>query len=77
MNSGEMMVLCGLAGWFASPMVLAYTLLMGIAFHVFVLIHEEPTNLKRFGQDYAQYCREVNRWLPIPKSGRLNVSRRD
>ncbi len=34
---------------------------------VFVLFHEEPRLGRRFGEEYAAYCRVVGRWFP--KSG--------
>ena len=30
----------------------------------FILLYEEPNLRDRFGDDYAEYCRNVNRWLP-------------
>ena len=68
-NCGELMVVLGLSGWFASPAVLAYTVLAGLAFHLFIVLYEEPKHLKRFGPGYAQYRRDVNRWIPNLKVG--------
>ena len=34
--------------------------------HVFVLVYEEPALTAQFGESYAQYRSEVNRWLPRP-----------
>jgi len=45
-------------------------ILLGFAFwalmHVFVLVYEEPTLTAQFGDSYARYRAEVNRWLPRP-----------
>ena len=40
--------------------------LMWLAFHVFVLLYEEPTLRATFGAEYDAYCRRVPRWLPRP-----------
>ena len=51
---------------FGSPSVLLYALLVALAFHVFVLLYEEPTLRATFGAEYDAYCRRVPRWLPRP-----------
>ena len=51
---------------FGSPSVLLYALLVALAFHVFVLLYEEPTLRSTFGAEYDAYCRRVPRWLPRP-----------
>ena len=55
--------------------------LLGFAFwalmHVFVLVYEEPTLTAQFGESYAQYRSEVNRWLPQPFRGRSRELDRD
>jgi protein-S-isoprenylcysteine O-methyltransferase Ste14 len=56
---GEVLVL-------GSPAVLAWAVLVAIAFHVFVLVYEEPTLRATFGAEYDAYCRRVPRWLPRP-----------
>ena len=30
----------------------------------FILLYEEPTLRRLFGDDYVEYCRNVHRWLP-------------
>jgi protein-S-isoprenylcysteine O-methyltransferase Ste14 len=30
----------------------------------FILVYEEPTLRRLFSEDYAEYCRNVRRWLP-------------
>jgi protein-S-isoprenylcysteine O-methyltransferase Ste14 len=40
----------------------------GAILHAFILYYEEPTLQRLFGADYAEYCRNVHRWLPrLPK----------
>jgi protein-S-isoprenylcysteine O-methyltransferase Ste14 len=57
-------VLVGQGLWFGSGSVLAYALGMAVAFHLFVVGHEEPTLRRKFGADYDAYCRRVSRWIP-------------
>lgn len=35
-----------------------------LAVTAFVLVYEEPTLRRLFGEDYVDYCRNVRRWLP-------------
>jgi protein-S-isoprenylcysteine O-methyltransferase Ste14 len=35
-----------------------------IGVHLFVCLYEEPTLRKRYGQEYAEYKRNVPRWVP-------------
>ncbi|HEX9163118.1 MAG TPA: isoprenylcysteine carboxylmethyltransferase family protein [Thermoanaerobaculia bacterium] len=37
---------------------------MWVATTLFIVIYEEPTLRRLFGDDYARYCRNVHRWLP-------------
>jgi len=37
---------------------------VGLGVHLFVVFYEEPTLRKKFGANYQQYCRNVNRWWP-------------
>ena len=30
----------------------------------FILVYEEPTLRRLFGEDYIEYCRHVRRWIP-------------
>jgi protein-S-isoprenylcysteine O-methyltransferase Ste14 len=57
-------LLLGQALLFGSPTVLLYTLVVALAFHVFVVLYEEPTLRRQFGAEYEAYCRTVPRWLP-------------
>jgi protein-S-isoprenylcysteine O-methyltransferase Ste14 len=40
------------------------TLAVALGIHLFVMFYEEPTLRRKFGADYEEYCRNVNRWLP-------------
>jgi protein-S-isoprenylcysteine O-methyltransferase Ste14 len=60
------------AGWIglwivfghASPEVIAAVAATALGVHLFVIFYEEPTLRSKFGDDYADYCRNVNRWRP-------------
>jgi protein-S-isoprenylcysteine O-methyltransferase Ste14 len=57
-------MLIGQALFFASPGLLLYAGLVALAFHVFVLLYEEPTLRAAYGEEYEAYCRRVPRWIP-------------
>jgi protein-S-isoprenylcysteine O-methyltransferase Ste14 len=57
-------MLLGQALLFASPAVLAYAAAVALAFHIFVVVYEEPTLRATFGAEYDAYCQRVARWLP-------------
>jgi len=48
----------------ASVRVLGYGLLIWLAFHLFVLLYEEPTLRATYGNEYEQFCANVPRWIP-------------
>ena len=60
------------AGWIglwvilghASPTAIALVVAAALGIHLFVILYEEPTLRAKFGPDYEQYCRNVNRWWP-------------
>ena len=49
---------------FGSAALLAYGILIWLAFHLFVLGYEEPTLGRTYGEEYERYCKAVPRWLP-------------
>ncbi len=49
---------------YQSPLLLAWPAVLFPTFHLFVVLHEEPTLRARFGESYAAYRRAVPRWLP-------------
>jgi protein-S-isoprenylcysteine O-methyltransferase Ste14 len=56
-----------LVGWSLlaeSPLLAGYTVVVGIAFHLRVVLYEEPTLLKLFGEEWMRYATSVPRWLP-------------
>lgn len=60
------------AGWIglwvvfghASAVAIAVVVVVGLCVHLFVVFYEEPTLRRKFGADYEQYRRNVNRWWP-------------
>jgi len=64
MNVGEVAVFLALAAWFGSWALAAYALLGWLAFHLFVVLYEEPRLARQFGGRYDAYRREVERWIP-------------
>jgi protein-S-isoprenylcysteine O-methyltransferase Ste14 len=50
--------------FFGSPAVLLYAAIVALVFHAFVVVYEEPTLRRTFGDEYEAYCRAVPRWIP-------------
>ena len=50
--------------FFGSPRVLEYGIAVWVAFHLFVLIYEEPVLRRTYGPEYEQFCANVPRWIP-------------
>jgi protein-S-isoprenylcysteine O-methyltransferase Ste14 len=60
-------VLTLVLGWsllFGSPMLAAYVVVLATAFHLRVILYEEPRLTASFGPDFERYCATVPRWLP-------------
>ncbi|MGH7538001.1 MAG: methyltransferase family protein [Gemmatimonadales bacterium] len=56
-----------LAGWgllLRSPAILLLSFVMLGGAHLFVVLYEEPTLERRFGNEYQLYRKDVRRWLP-------------
>lgn len=73
-NPGYVAVVAMIAGqalFFGETRVLVYALLVAVAFHLFVILYEEPTLRACYGAEYERYCRDVPRWTP-----RLRPARR-
>ncbi len=47
-----------------------YALVVGICFHLFIRLYEEPHLKRVFGKEYEDYCVQVGRWLPRPRRRR-------
>ncbi len=44
--------------------ILAYSVLVWLGFHIFIVGYEEPTLRKSFEAEYEAFCASVPRWLP-------------
>ena len=64
MYLGDLLVLMGESLLFESALLVFYTLLMLCVFHLFIVLHEEPTLRRKFGESYERYRTAVPRWIP-------------
>jgi protein-S-isoprenylcysteine O-methyltransferase Ste14 len=71
MYVGVALVIVGEAILFRSVRVLEYSVFMLSAAHTFVVLYEEPTLRRQFGESYEEYRRTVPRWIPKFKSKSL------
>ena len=62
MYNGVLAALIGEAWFFSSATVLWYAAFVLIAFHLFVVLYEEPTLESLFQESYRAYRRSVPRW---------------
>ncbi|MGH8551463.1 MAG: methyltransferase family protein [Methylococcales bacterium] len=57
-----------LLGWvlsFGSIVLLAYAIVTLVAFHLQVVLHEEPGLARTYGREWEQYASRVPRWLKL------------
>jgi protein-S-isoprenylcysteine O-methyltransferase Ste14 len=54
-----------------------YAGLVWLVSHLFVVVYEEPTLRRTFGDEYAEFCANVPRWIPRlrPWNGPAKVGR--
>ena len=64
MYLGVALAILGEAVIFRSAHVAEYAALMLLTAHVFVVLYEEPTLQRQFGESYEEYRRRVPRWIP-------------
>ena len=57
-------VLLGEALVFEARVLAVYAAGAFAAFYLFILLYEEPTLRRQFGDGYRRYCAEVSRWFP-------------
>lgn len=64
MYVGVTMILIGEAIFFQSILLLwVYSLVVFVAFNLFIILVEEPRLRKDFGKEYNEYCKKVRRWI--------------
>jgi protein-S-isoprenylcysteine O-methyltransferase Ste14 len=66
MYVGILVLLIGWALWAGSWMLACYTALLGVAFHLRVVLYEEPRLRSQFPEEWEAYARRTPRWLPNP-----------
>lgn len=64
MYLGVLLALVGEALFFESAVLGFYAAVVALAFHLFVVLLEEPTLRSSFGADYDRYRASVPRWIP-------------
>ena len=64
MYLGAGLALAGAALFYESGALGAYAVGFLLVMHLFVVLHEEPTLRRTFGDAYAAYCTRIHRWLP-------------
>jgi len=64
MYFGAGLALAGAAIFYGSLPLLGYVGLFLVATHSFVVLYEEPTLMRLFGEQYRAYQMRVRRWLP-------------
>jgi protein-S-isoprenylcysteine O-methyltransferase Ste14 len=64
MYVGILVLLIGWALWAGSWMLACYAALVGVAFHLRVVLYEEPRLRSQFPDEWNAYVRAVPRWLP-------------
>lgn len=62
MYVGIPIALIGEAWWLRSGAMAAYAGVVGGAFHLRVVLNEEPALRRLFGAEFDAYCRRVRRW---------------
>ena len=61
-------VLWGEAVFFMSQAVLIEAAIFFLLANLFVMLYEEPTLRRKFGDSYKNYTQTVGRWIPKPPS---------
>lgn len=72
MYVGVIILVVGWSVLLTSPVLMCYALILGVGFHIRVLIHEEPWLESQFGNEWREYRSAVGRWVPrlTPWNGR-------
>ena len=64
MYVGVVMLVFGWSLFFQSPLLLSYTALLAITFHIRVVRYEEHKLNALFGEEWKAYKKSVSRWMP-------------
>ena len=63
MYIGVILILVGESIFSRSQSLWIYSLIIFIAFNVFIVGFEEPRLRSDFGEEYRAYCKKVRRWM--------------
>jgi protein-S-isoprenylcysteine O-methyltransferase Ste14 len=63
MYVGVLLILIGWTAAFRTPALVVYTIAMAIAFHLRVVLHEEPWLSRTFPGEWPAYKSQVPRWV--------------
>ena len=69
MYIGVALAIAGQAALFRRVHLVEYAAGMLLIAHVFVILYEEPTLRRQFGESYEEYRRSVPRWIPKFRAG--------
>lgn len=72
MYIGVALAILGQAALFRSIHVAEYAGIMLLTAHVFVVLYEEPTLQRQFGESYVEYRKNVPRWIPRVSRASVN-----
>jgi protein-S-isoprenylcysteine O-methyltransferase Ste14 len=64
MISGVIAILLGEAAVFGRPSMLIWLAAFAVINHAYFILVEEPGLIRRFGEEYREYKRNVPRWIP-------------
>jgi protein-S-isoprenylcysteine O-methyltransferase Ste14 len=64
MYIGVALAIAGQGALFRRLHLVEYAAVMLLIAHVFVILYEEPTLRRQFGESYEEYRRRVPRWIP-------------
>jgi protein-S-isoprenylcysteine O-methyltransferase Ste14 len=63
MYLGALLIVLGYPLWFQSLALVSYWFAVLLFFHMVIVVYEEPSLERRFGQEWTAYRRRVPRWL--------------
>ena len=75
MYVGVVTALFGEALFFQSRALAIYAVVAWLAFHLFVVLYEEPHLRDTFPEDYEAYRAAVPRWIPRLRAAKLSRER--
>ena len=64
MYLGAGVAIAGAALFYEAGVLLTYAGAFLLVMHLFVVLYEEPTLARLYGEEYAAYRATVRRWLP-------------